>query len=227
MPWLEIIKNLSILFSTWIVICGIGAWRREFIGKRKIELVEDVLALFYEAKDAIHAIRSPFGFEGEGSTRKPLESERPEDKKTLDNAYVVIERYKKYQEIFNKLYAMRYRFMTQIGKDKAKPFDDLRTIVNEIFGASFGLALLRTHENLNALPQNQLEKHQEKVVKSKAIFWEGFADPDPINPRLEKVITEMEKICVVQLSKPKTLCTLFLNHLLFKKKNLTINTAGP
>ena len=58
MVWSEALKDISILLAAWSVIYGIGAWRREFIGKRKIQLAEDVLALFYEAKDVIFWIRS-------------------------------------------------------------------------------------------------------------------------------------------------------------------------
>lgn len=217
MCWSETFKNLSILLAAWSVIYGISAWRREFIGKRKIELAEEVLALFYEAKDALHAIRSPFGFEGEGSTRKPGKYERPEDKETLDNAYVVIERYNKYQALFNKLYAMRYRFMAQIGKDEAKPFDELRVIINEIILASRRLARLWTHKNLNALSPEQLEKHQKSIEEAEAIFWERSVDPDPINPRLEEVITKMDKICRSIIETPNSLYA-FLNYPLFKKK---------
>jgi len=215
MCWLETFKNLSILIATWSVIYGIGAWRREFIGKRKIELAEGILALFYEAKDALYTIRSPFGFEGEGSTRKPLKSERPEDKETLDNAYVVIERYKKYQEIFNKLYAMRYRFMAQIGKEKAKPFDDLNQIIKEIILSARQLARLWPERHFRS--DDEEEKHYERVRKAEGVFWEGSVDPDPINPRLEKVITEMEKICRLIIEAPNSLYA-FLNWPVFKKK---------
>lgn len=217
MCWSETFKNLSILLAAWSVIYGIGAWRREFIGKRKIELAEEVLALFYEAKDAVHTIRSPFGFEGEGSTRKPGKYERPEDKETLDNAYVVIERYNKYQAPFNKLYAMRYRFMAQVGKDEAKPFDELRDIINEIILASRRLARLWIPKNLNALPPEQLEKYQKGIEETEAIFWEKSVDPDPINPRLEEVITKMEKICRSIIETPNSLYG-FLNYPLSRKK---------
>lgn len=217
MCWSETFKNLSILLAAWSVIYAIDAWRREFIGKRKIELAEEVLALFYEAKDALYAIRSPFGFEGEGSTRKPGKYERPEDKETLDNAYVVIERYNKYQALFNKLYAMRYRFMAQIGKDEAKPFDELRVIINEIILASRRLARLWAYKNLNALPPERLEKHQKSIEEAEAIFWERSVDPDPINPRLEEVITKMEKICHSIIETPNSLYA-FLNCPLFKRK---------
>lgn len=45
MDWLEVLTQISIL----VAIYGINAWRREYVGKRQLELAEDSLALFYEA----------------------------------------------------------------------------------------------------------------------------------------------------------------------------------
>ena len=60
--WLGVISAviyaLATGFAAGVAIYGIRSWRREFRGKRQIELAEDVLALFYEARDAITAIRS-------------------------------------------------------------------------------------------------------------------------------------------------------------------------
>src|SRR5689334_4912630 len=96
----EIAKNASLILAVFFAIYGIDAWRREFIGKRRMELAEEVLALFYQARDIIEEIRSPFGYGGEGSTRKPSPNERPEDKDALDHAYSLVERYNKHIETF-------------------------------------------------------------------------------------------------------------------------------
>ena len=48
----------AVVLACWAIISGIGAWKREFIGKRQIELAEQALAKFFEIKDAIAMIRS-------------------------------------------------------------------------------------------------------------------------------------------------------------------------
>jgi len=189
---MELISNISVFIASCVVIYGINAWRREFRGKRQIELAENVLALFYEARDVIRAIRSPLGFGGEGSTRKPRGNETPEVKKARDDAYVMFERYQKRQELFSKIYSMRYRFMVQIGCEAAKPFEDLRGIVNELFGAARRLARLWTTD-ISSLKSE--EQHFEKQQKYELIFWESDDEHDPINPRLDKVVSDMESIC--------------------------------
>jgi hypothetical protein len=47
--------------ACWAIISGIGAWKREFVGKRQIELAEQTLAKFFELRDAIAYLRNPFG----------------------------------------------------------------------------------------------------------------------------------------------------------------------
>jgi hypothetical protein len=95
MEWDEFIKNLPIAVSLVTIYVGYSAWQRDYIGKRRIDLAEEVLSLFYQARDAIKIIRNPAQWEGEGSTRKRKDGKRPDESKILDSAYVVVERYEK------------------------------------------------------------------------------------------------------------------------------------
>lgn len=135
-----LIYAVATCFAACAAIWGIRSWRKEFRGKRQIELAEDALALFYEAEKAIIAIRSPLGYGGEGETRKQGENETPEQKVARDRAFVVSERYKEREQVFNKLLSMRYRFMAQIGKTEAQPFEEMRSILNKVFMAGSWLA---------------------------------------------------------------------------------------
>src|SRR5271169_357821 len=109
MEIVQILQSVSVIFACLSIILGVDAWRREYIGKRKIELAEDVLTLFYQARDAIRRIRNPFGHQGEGQSRKPGEYETPEQKEFRDNAHAAFERYEKERDVFNKLDVIRYR----------------------------------------------------------------------------------------------------------------------
>jgi hypothetical protein len=184
---LEIINTLAIVIASIVAICGISAWRKEFQGKRNIELAEEILALFYEAKDAICAIRSSFGYQGEGATRKPQDGETPEQKRARDLAYVVYERYEKRQEVFRKLHSKRYQFMARFGTKEGKPFEDLRSIVNEIQVSANRLA------EIWSLP-NRSEATEQQRLKHESVIWDLSSD-DPIAPRLESIIADIESIC--------------------------------
>ena len=129
---IEILKEISILISIWVAICGIDSWRREHVGKRKIELAEDILASFYEARDVIKYMRCPVSLSHETDNIKRGDKETEEEYQDRRNASIVFKRYNEHVELFNKLHAMRYRFMVQVGKNESKPFDDLRTLINGI-----------------------------------------------------------------------------------------------
>ncbi len=44
-------QAVSLIVAAWTAVYGISAWRREFLGKKRIDLAEEVLVSFYEAKD--------------------------------------------------------------------------------------------------------------------------------------------------------------------------------
>ena len=69
----DILKSISIIIASGVAIYGINSWRREIKWKRKYELAEETLSLFYEVQDAISIIRSPFVSVSEGKTRKRQE----------------------------------------------------------------------------------------------------------------------------------------------------------
>lgn len=104
---------------------------------------------------------------------------------------------------------MRYRFMAQIGKDKAKPFDDLRDITNEIIISARMLARLWARDHFRTDEQRQ--QHEQNMDKYEAVFWEGLEDDDPINPKLIKIIEEIEKTCREVISGKGTLYS-FINR---------------
>jgi len=192
---LEVINTLAIVIASEIAsiaaIWGFSVWRKEFQGKRNIELAEEVLALFYEAKDAIRAIRRPPIFQGEGSTRKPQEEETSQEKQARDDAYVFYKRFDKRREVFNKLHSERYQFMARFGREEAKPFEDLKNLVIEIQCATDVLAELRCE-----IPYSQKDKKrlQEQIKEQEKICW-YHGKSDPITLQVEKVISNIEEIC--------------------------------
>ena len=215
MDWIGTLRDASVLIGTWVAIYGIDSWRREHRGRRQIELAEETLALFYEAGDAIRHIRHPASYSSETESIEKGEHESKTSYEARKNASVMFKRYNDHQELFNRLHAMRYRFMAQIGKDKAKPFDDLRRIVSEIIVSARMLARLWARENFRI--EQQWEQHQRSVEKHEAVFWEGLQEEDPINPRLDKIVDDIEKTCREVISGKGTLHGI-LNRPVFRSK---------
>lgn len=189
----DCLEALSIIIAGSAAIYGIGAWQREHVGKRKIELAEDSLALFYEASDAIKYMRHPMSTGIESSELVQEATETDAAFRARRNANVVFYRYNQYQELFNKLHASRYRFMAQIGKTEAAPFDEIWKIVNEIKGSARVLSRLWSKDEFRN--DQQRDQHFEQINRYEAIFWDGIEAEDPINIRMVKIISDIEATC--------------------------------
>jgi hypothetical protein len=191
----ELVKNISVIIGALTLISGIRAWKREYIGKRKVELAEDTLMLFYQARDAIRDIRNPFGRVDEGSSRKIADNETEDETKLLNQAYVVIERYNKHEDVFNKLQSTRYRFMARFGRENEASFIELNTVLNDIFLAA---RMLGTYywQRQGRVPMSgdDFKKHLDEMYKYEAIFWFMGEKRDEIGPRVEKIISQIEII---------------------------------
>jgi len=174
------LSNIAVISASAAAIYGIFAWKKEFQGKRKIELAEEVLVLFYEAKDAIRAIRCPLSHQGEGAMR--------ESQQAIDSV-IIYERYEKRQGIFNKLGSKRYQFKARFGTEKDKPFEELNDIIIDILNAADGLSMTqnRSVNNDNSKNKKDWQKHMSVIYL--------FMPDDTITPRVNKVISDIEAIC--------------------------------
>lgn len=193
MEWLQTLRDMSILVVALVGAYGLDSWRREHIGKRRIELVEDALAYFYEARDAIAQIRNPGSFSDETKETVRGEGESEGQFQARKNASIVFVRYNAHRELFGKIHALRYRFMAQIGPASAKPFDDLHAVVSEIFLAARMLVRLWSkdyHADAEALA-----KHSASVEKYEAVFWSGMADDDNVTKTVDAAVSELEVTC--------------------------------
>jgi len=186
------IRDISILIAIWVAIYGIDSWRREFQGKRQIELAEEALALFYEAADAIAHIRNPFGFSNEFESVKREANESDTDFEARKRASVVFYRYNKHNELFSRIHSIRYRFMAAFGKDKTKPFDDLHKVVREIVIAARMLEVLWAQ---NYFPNDQSwQRHREQIKPHEEVFrYQG--DSDAITARVKNIVEQMDSTC--------------------------------
>jgi len=192
---LDFISSIAILIAALTFIAGVSAWRREFIGKHRIELAESVLSMFYEAADAIKQIRNPSSFVGEGATRKRAENELAEDSRLLDQANIIFERYKKREVLFSQIGAKRYRVMAMFGPSSKEPFEELDAIINEILNAA---RMLGSHywprQGRVEMAPKEFKKHQEEMQNYEMVFWLMDEDKDTISPRVQKIVEKIETI---------------------------------
>ena len=189
----QYITAISVVIAALSFVAGISAWKREFVGKRRIELAESVLALFYEAEDAIREIRSPFAGLDEGKTRQRGQNESEEVSSLLDQAYVVFERYQKREQLFSQLKATRYRFMAAFGADASKPWGELDGAVRKILVAA---RMLGTYywprQGRVAMSEDEFKRHLEEMHRHEAVFWS--VGDDEIAESVHAAISQVEEI---------------------------------
>jgi hypothetical protein len=192
MQAVELTSHIAVIVASLVAILGVSAWRREFKGKRDMELAEDVLCLFYRAERAIEAIRFPIGYSFEGQVRPTEPNETPEQKEARDRAYGVIKRIQDHTEVFDQLYTLRFRFMARFGRDKAKPFDGMKHIISMISVSAQNLARLWADQIRRGgdLPQSTVEQ----IKKHEEVIW-SMGEADQIESDVKRIAEEIEATC--------------------------------
>lgn len=183
----QIISSIATTVAAIVAIWGVNTWKR----KKDMEFTEEVLSLFYQAERAIEDIRNRIYDLAKGQSREPEKNETPEQKEARDRAYVVFKKIMEHGDIFDKLHTMRFRYMARFGKDKAKPFDDLKRIVDEIWVYAQDLAELWARQ----LEGKRLSKDEENDIKEyRRVIWYSGKE-DEIVKRLREIVQSIEKIC--------------------------------
>lgn len=195
MTIVDVITAISVATAAIAFVVGVNAWKREFVGKRRIELAESVLALFYESQDAIREIRNPFSYVSEGQTRKRSEHEIEEEADLLDRAHIVFERYQKREKLFAELRSIKYRVMATFGSNAGESFDELNKILNEIFASAniLGNYYWRRQGRVK-MNKDEFQEHLKQMHKHEAIFWFMGEEDDEITPRVRSAVEKIEAI---------------------------------
>ncbi len=195
------IQVVATLIAAGTAVWGINTWRREHIGRKKIDLAEEILALAYEARDAFERIRYPLELAGEGGSRRSGPEETPDEENSLNYAYIPVERWNEKADLFAKLCSLRYRFMALNGAEYGRPFDELVKIRRDLARPykALELKIANLHKRRPGekdLPEykKELEKAREKWQKDhKAQFDEDGGDL--LFARFNDMVDSLENLC--------------------------------
>jgi hypothetical protein len=191
-----IAQAAAVVSTCCVIILGIGAWKREFLGKRQIELAEETLAKFFEVRDAISFIRNPFSSTDEGKSRRSSERESSEESELLDRGYIVVERYSKRESTFAEFGSLKYRFMASFGAHTESIFTDTFKTTNSIFSSARMLATYywplqkRPVRPMNA---DEVQKHRDGMWKQENIFCDYGDNDDNIRKELSSIQQKLEQ----------------------------------
>lgn len=179
------ITALAAATGAGVAILGYRKWQPESVGKRKIELAEDILAGFYEARDIIEEARLPLSYEGEGSVRERSDNESEDEAKAKDAYYVTIKRLQEHNALFASLLSKQYRAMAYFGNETKNPFDRIKAVRAKI-----------------AVAASSLIRHYPRHDRARPAAWDRWearigwgVDPDArdeIAEEVEAIIKEVE-----------------------------------
>lgn len=207
----DILQSISVILACWAVIAGIDAWRREFVGKRRIELSEETLEAFFAVRDAIAFIRNPFSNTEEGTTRKRRDHETETETELLNRAYIVYERYQAKKDVVARFATIKYRFMAAFGKDTEGIFTRTQKTLNSIFVAA---QMLGTHywqrQGRVKMAEEEFAKHLEEMHKHEGVFWDHGKPDDEIGTNLNAILAEIERVTAPAFQNESTLYGLFV-----------------
>ena len=193
---------IGILALIGIVVTQSWTTKREY-AKRRLDLAQEVLALFYEAADAIRFMRSPGMWAGDCSTRQRRENESSELTKSLDAAYTIVERYNARQEVFKQLNVKRHLFKATFRDESHRPFEEIDDVIRRLFIARdiLGDFYWPKRSQLPPLGHNPMLSTDEQVKafvkgmqEQEVVFSSGIHEPDPIEPVVADAIKRVEAI---------------------------------
>lgn len=199
----EMVGSIAVILALITVIYAIATWRRDMRRKKECDLVEESMALFYEARDKLRYIRNPLHFVEEKKSRFSHPRETPEESRVFDRAHIVALRYDDCDTVFNRLFTLRYRFRALFSPRQARYFDELRDIVNEISESSRRLGQLwLRYFGPDQGGEKPDDSFHQAIKRYEELFWER-QDDDSINIQVNQIVAEMEEFCHLVISREK------------------------
>jgi hypothetical protein len=179
-----IIQALAVAATAIVAVHGIKTWSREHSGKKRIDLAEEFLVLFYRVRDAISYIRSPEGFYHAGDPRgaSPMAVEYA--------ARIPVQRMNEHSALFADVRGMRYRMMVLFGEGAAKPIDMLDEILESINCASIYIGRNAEYERTHDTAADwsiDFEKWARMLVT--------HPDEDPLKEDIASMMKRVDDIC--------------------------------
>lgn len=191
--WVEItatiVQAVAVTIASVAAVWGLTTWRHEMTARRRAEVAENTLTMFYQARDIISSARFPAGSGGEGSSREKGPNETEDEARTKNSYYIPVERLNRDSEFWGRFEAARYPFMVVFGEDKAAPFDTIRqTRGRVILSAGW---LIRTYDRID----DEHNDWSSKRERWESHIWGELSDEDEIAQQIDSAVSQIEAVC--------------------------------
>lgn len=193
--WVSALANVGVAVAAGVAaaqgVKSLTAWRQETLGRRRIELAEEVLAAVYEAKEILEWIRSPASFAAESEGREGREEEDEDVRRQRDTYYPHIKRISDNAEFFARVRAQRYRVIATFGQEATRSHDVIWDVRARVLSAAQTLMRMRMNAPGVAMTEFQIERAYEARSRLEAVVWAGL-DDDRITHELDEMVSATE-----------------------------------
>ena len=178
--WKEVLQASSALTVAICAVCALYTWRKEFVGKRKIEFAAEFVEKAINMKDFIAYVRNGWATEAEEKEVEiKLKEERAFYEKSRLSYLVPKLRIIKNDDMLKNFYDLRSKVLMYFGKDALKIFELLRTTIIDI------------NINSDILFEDASSLSQEERLKYQKAIWAPLSKNDRIGRAFERTIDEL------------------------------------
>jgi len=179
-----VLQAIAIIVTAYFASRGLSAWRRQLIGKRRIEVAEEMLLAAYKAESSLRHVRNPLNF-GEGRSRERDPDERPGVASRKDMYFVPLERIRGLSDELAQLSKVRFLAVVHFGQEAALPFDAIRKAYHEVAVAA----------RMLITSVGELAPSDTSKARWEATIWNIGAEDDPIATGVAKAVRDLETFC--------------------------------
>ena len=185
-----VFQAVAVVVTAYFASKSLNAWRRQSLGKRRIEVAEEMLVAAYRAQSAIEWIRNPGAFGDEGSSRPRGSSEPDEMTKLRDSYFVPLERIQKQNEELAQFSKVRVLAQVYFGPSAIKPIDEVMKSLRQV--ALSARMLISTMEQRRGFGGEKMARQTERWEGD---IWGTGDEKDEIANRVKIAMGEIEELC--------------------------------
>jgi hypothetical protein len=170
-------EAVAVIIGAIVTISTVNAWRKQNLGKRKVELGEQALLLFYELCDNLIWIRKPL----QPCTEETAIDEFERNRSQYYNRFMSLEGLGGVASI---LAGQRDMFRVYFGAETGKPFDAIIELTRKLQS--------NVRELFTMVPAEGTQ-FQGKAELLTFAGWGSAAHPDAIDQAIEKAVSDAER----------------------------------
>lgn len=181
--WKDVIEAASAVTVAVCAVCALYTWRKEFVGKKKIEFAAEFVEKAIDIKELIAHVRNSGSFANE---TEEIENELKKENKFVPNGNVtyLVPKYRilKNDENIRSFYALKTKAFMYFWKSALKIYDVVRSDFIKIKLSS------------EALYKNSYYNYlkDEKEKQDIAVIWASYNSDDKMDQEIEKVVEELK-----------------------------------